>query len=39
MNEFALYPNVYATGEAQGLLQMLERVWVRNLSRATGRST
>jgi hypothetical protein len=30
MIEFALHPNVYATGEAHGLLQMLERVWVRD---------
>ena len=30
MNEFALHPNVYATGEPRGLVQMLERIWVRN---------
>ncbi len=30
MNDFALHPNVYATGEMRGLVQMLERVWVRN---------
>jgi restriction enzyme BfiI-like protein len=27
--DFALHPNVYATGEPKGLVHMLERVWVR----------
>lgn len=30
MNDFALHPNVYATGEPRGLVQMLEQIWVRN---------
>ena len=29
MNELALHPNVYATGHSKGLIQILERVWVR----------
>ena len=27
--QFTFHPNVYATGEAKGLIHMLERVWVR----------
>ncbi|HLX07152.1 MAG TPA: restriction endonuclease [Thermoanaerobaculia bacterium] len=27
--DFTLHPNVYATGEPKGLVDMLERVWVR----------
>jgi hypothetical protein len=29
MNELTLHPNVYATGESKGLVNILERVWVR----------
>jgi hypothetical protein len=29
MIEFALHPNVYATGAGNGLLRMLEQVWIR----------
>ena len=29
MNELTLHPNVYATGHSKGLLNILERVWVR----------
>lgn len=29
MNEITLHPNVYATGGSKGLVNMLERVWVR----------
>lgn len=29
MNELTLHPNVYATGTSKGLIQILERVWVR----------
>lgn len=30
MNEFALHPNVYATGDGNGLLRMLEHAWIRD---------
>lgn len=30
MSEFAVHPNVYATGEGTGLLRMLEHVWIRD---------
>ena len=36
MNEIALHPNVYATGASRGLLQMLERAWVRETSPGDG---
>lgn len=29
MNELTLHPNVYATGHSKGLVNILERVWVR----------
>jgi Metal-independent restriction enzyme BfiI DNA binding domain len=29
MNELTLHPNVYATGQSKGLVNILERVWVR----------
>ena len=29
MNELTLHPNVYATGHSMGLVNILERVWVR----------
>lgn len=29
MNEITLHPNVYATGHSRGLVNILERVWVR----------
>jgi hypothetical protein len=29
MNELTLHPNVYSTGASKGLIQLLERVWVR----------
>jgi hypothetical protein len=29
MNEFALYPNIYATGPSKGLLNLLEQAWIR----------
>ncbi len=29
MNELTIHPNVYATGHSKGLLQLLERAWVR----------
>lgn len=29
MNELTLHPNVYATGHSKGLINILERVWVR----------
>lgn len=29
MNELTLHPNVYATGNSKGLVNILERVWVR----------
>lgn len=29
MNELTLHPNVYATGRSKGLVNILERVWVR----------
>ncbi|GAB0056129.1 hypothetical protein SIID45300_00434 [Candidatus Magnetaquicoccaceae bacterium FCR-1] len=29
MNELTLHPNVYATGHSKGLVNLLERVWVR----------
>jgi hypothetical protein len=30
MNELTLHPNVYATGHSKGLVNILERVWVRD---------
>ncbi|RCS31564.1 restriction endonuclease [Rhodanobacter denitrificans] len=30
MNQLALHPNVYATGQNKGLVNILEDVWVRN---------
>ena len=30
MNELTLHPNVYATGHSKGLINILERVWVRD---------
>ena len=29
MNELTLHPNVYATGQSKGLVNILERIWVR----------
>lgn len=29
MNELTLHPNVYATGHSKGLVNILERIWVR----------
>lgn len=29
MNELTLHPNVYATGHSKGLVNVLERIWVR----------
>ena len=36
MNEIAIHPNVYATGESKGLVPMLEKVWVRNTTLGEG---
>jgi hypothetical protein len=36
MNEFSLHPNVYSTGVSDGLLSMLERIWVRELKPGDG---
>lgn len=36
MNEIAIHPNVYATGESNGLVSMLEKVWVRNTTLGEG---
>ena len=36
MNEFCVHPNVYATGSHVGLLQMLEKLWVRDTQPGKG---
>lgn len=36
MNEISLHPNVYATGESNGLVSMLEQVWVRDTTPGEG---
>lgn len=36
MNELTLHPNVYATGHSKGLVNILERVWVRELTPGDG---
>src|SRR5262245_43633853 len=36
MNELALHPNVYATGQNKGLVSILERCWVRENPRGDG---
>ena len=36
MSEFALHPNVYATGDVPGLLRMLEHVWIRDHDLGSG---
>ena len=36
MNELALHPNVYATGQSKGLVSMLERIWLREHTMGDG---
>jgi hypothetical protein len=36
MMSFSLHPKVYATGQADGLLRMLEQVWVRDFTPGDG---
>ena len=36
MNEFALHPNVFATGSHRGLISMLENIWVRDSTPGQG---
>lgn len=36
MNELAIHPNVYQTGASKGLVNLLERMWVRELSHGVG---
>ena len=36
MNELTLHPNVYHTGTSKGLITLLERVWVRDLTPGDG---
>lgn len=37
MNELTLHPNVYATGHSKGLINILERVWVREHTPGDGK--
>lgn len=36
MNELAVHPSVYATGESRGLISILERIWVREQTPGDG---
>lgn len=36
MNELTIHPNVYATGRSKGLVNILERIWVREHSPGDG---
>jgi hypothetical protein len=36
MNEFALHPNVFASGNHRGLISMLENIWVRDRTPGQG---
>lgn len=36
MQGFSLHPNVYSTGQAPGLVRMLEQIWVRDQPLGTG---
>ena len=36
MNELAIHPNVYATGNNKGLIYVLERIWLRDHSPGDG---
>lgn len=36
LNSFALHPNVYATGQTDGLMRMLEHIWVRDFTSGQG---
>lgn len=36
MNCFSLHPRIYNTGQADGLIRMLEQIWVRDLTPGQG---